>query len=352
VRAGRYPTRPHRFSASPTTERGEHAIDVSDLGEFALIERIIARLGGAPDEVLVGPGDDAAVVCVDDGRVVASTDVLVDGVHFRRDWSSACDVGHRAAAANLADVAAMGAAPTALLVGLGVPGDLDVEWVDGLADGLRDECRAIGAGVVGGDIVRSPTITVSVTALGSLEGRPPLLRGGARPGDVVVVAGRLGFAAAGLALLQAGRSQHPLADAHRRPVVPYAAALRLAEVGATAMIDVSDGLVADLGHVADSSGVCIELARDDLPLDAALVDAALEVGADPLGWVAAGGDDHAFAATLPADLALRAVAVIADLREPVPFAQVGRVVAGTGVVFVDGEPPPAAGHDHFRPQVT
>jgi thiamine-monophosphate kinase len=326
---------------------------VSEGGEFALIARVVARLGAGDESVVaVGPGDDAAVVTAPDGRVVASTDVLVEGVHFRRDWSSGYDVGRRAAAANLADVAAMGAAPTALLVGLAAPPDLPLAWVDDLADGLRDECRLVDARVAGGDVVQSPTLTISVTALGDLRGGPPVRRSGARPGDVVVVAGRLGFAAAGLALLHAGIADDPLTDAHRRPAVPYAAALRLADLGVTSMIDVSDGLVGDLGHVAAASGVRIELARDDLPLPAELVEAGLAVGADPLEWVATGGDDHAFAATLRSDLALRAVAELADLPEPVPFAQVGRVVAGNGVVFVDGPPPGVAGHEHFGPQIS
>jgi thiamine-monophosphate kinase len=325
-------------------------IAVSDLGEFGLIARISARLaaGARPLSVVVGPGDDGAVLRVA-GDVVVSTDVLVEGVHFRRDWSTGYDVGHRAAAANLADVLAMGAHPVSLVVGLATPADLPVTWVDGLADGLRDEAALVGAAVVGGDVVRSPALSVSVTALGDLRGRRPVTRGGARPGDVVVVAGRLGFAAAGLALLLAGRPEAPLADAHRRPEVAYAAALRLAELGATSMIDVSDGLIADLGHVASASRVRIELARDDLPLPAELVDAGLDVGVDPLSWVAAGGDDHAFAATLPSDLALRAVAELAELPEPVPFTQVGRVVAGTGVVFVDGPAPTQTGWDHLAP---
>ena len=290
-----------------------------------------------------------------DGRVTVTTDVLVDGVHFRRDWSSGYDVGRRAAAANLADIAAMGAVPTGVVVGLAAPGDLPLPWVDDLADGFRDETELAGAAVVGGDVVISPTLVIAVTALGDLRGHRPVTRSGATPGDAVVVAGRLGFAAAGLALLRAGHGAGTqwaeLTDAHRRPQVAYDAALRLAELGATSMIDVSDGLVADLAHLARASGVGIELARDDLPLPAELVDAALEVGADPLSWVAGGGDDHAFAATLPSDLALRAVAELAELPEPVPFAQVGRVVSGSGVVFVDGPAPTGEGWDHFRPEL-
>ena len=322
-------------------------ISVSDAGEFGLIARIVARLSGG--SALLGPGDDAAVVAARDGRVVASTDLLVEGTHFRRDWSSAYDVGRKAAAQNLADIAAMGASPTALLVGLAAPPDLDVAWVDGLADGLRDECAVVGAEVVGGDVSRSSVLTIAVTALGDLAGREPVTRGGARPGDVVVVAGRLGHAAAGLALLQACHADADLAAAHRRPQVPYAAALRLAEAGATAMIDVSDGLVADVGHIAAASGVGIQLASDDLPLPPELVEAGLEVGVDPLSWVAGGGDDHAFVATMSDDAVLRAMTRVTDLPEPVPFTQIGRVVEGRGVVFVDRAPSGPAGHDHFAP---
>jgi thiamine-monophosphate kinase len=328
-----------------TAEGGD--ISVSDAGEFGLIARIVARLSGG--SALLGPGDDAAVVAARDGRVVASTDLLVEGTHFRRDWSSAYDVGRKAAAQNLADIVAMGASPTALLVGLAAPADLDVVWVDGLADGLRDECAVVGAEVVGGDVSRSSLLTISVTALGDLGGREPVTRAGARPGDAVVVAGRLGHAAAGLALLEAGHPDAELAGAHRRPQVPYAAALRLAEAGATAMIDVSDGLVADLGHIAAASGVGIQLASDDLPLPPELVEAGLEVGVDPLSWVAGGGDDHAFAATMSDDAVLRAMTRLTDLPEPVPFTQIGRVIDGSGVVFVDRAPSGSAGHDHFAP---
>jgi len=298
--------------------------------------------------VLIGPGDDAAIVRVSDGRVVVSTDLLVEGQHFRRDWSTAYDVGRKAAAQNLADILAMGAVPTALVVGLAAPADLEVGWVDGLTDGLRDECARLRVSVVGGDLSASSALVVAVTALGDLRGRSAVTRSGAQPGDVVVVAGRLGFAAAGLALLQAGRVDHPLADAHRVPEVAYDAALRLADAGATAMVDVSDGLVADLGHIAAASGVRIELASDDLPLPPELVEAALALGVDPRSWVAGGGEDHAFAATMRSDAALRAVTLLADLDAPVPFAQVGRVVAGgPGVVFVDETPAGPTGHQHF-----
>src|SRR3954452_24299022 len=156
LRAGRY-----RTGQSGGKER--ETIDVRDLGEFGLIARIVARLAVAPasPHVLLGPGDDAAVLRAADGRVAVTTDGLVEGVHFRRDWSSGYDVGRRAAAANLADVAAMGARATALVVGLAVPGDLPLDWVDALADGLRAECALAAAAVVGGDVVSSPTLTLS-----------------------------------------------------------------------------------------------------------------------------------------------------------------------------------------------
>jgi thiamine-monophosphate kinase len=317
-------------------------ISVSAEGEFALIRRITARLTSGPNLVL-GPGDDAAVIAAPDGRVVATTDLMVDGRHFRRDWSTAYDVGRKAAAANLADVVAMGARPTALLVGLACPADLPAAWTDGLADGLRDECALVGAVVAGGDIVRSDTLTIAVTALGDLEGRAPLTRSGARPGDQVVLIGWPGRAAAGLALLHAGRADHPLAASHRRPSPGYAAALAIAKGGeATAMIDISDGLTADLGHVAAASGVRIELRASDLPLDPAVMAAAAELGVDSFEWLAAGGDDHCFAATV--------------LPEPttVGFAPcIGQVVAVTpgeapDVRFTDREPPRGTGHEHFR----
>lgn len=312
---------------------------VGALGEFGLIEAVVGRFALTAD-VLLGPGDDAAVVAAPDGRVVASTDLLVEGRHFRRDWSSAREIGRKAAAQNLADIVAMGARPTALLIGLGVPADLPTEWATGLADGLAEECALVGATVVGGDVVRSETIVVAVTALGDLEGRAPVTRAGARPGDVVALAGRLGWAAAGLAVLGRGfRSPRVLADAHRVPEPPYAAGSAAALAGATAMVDVSDGLVQDAGHLAEASGVVLALETSLLPVGDPVREAAAAFNVDPLGWVLGGGDDHALLATFPADGAL-----------PEGFTVVGAVREGPPAVLVDGTRyTGSAGHDHFAP---
>jgi thiamine-monophosphate kinase len=286
--------------------------------------------------VLLGPGDDAAVISAPDGRVVATVDVLVEGRHFRRDWSSGYDVGRRGAAASLADVVAMGARPTALLVALSAPPDLDATWADALADGLRDEAERVGASIVGGDVSAADAISVAVTALGDLEGREPLTRAGARAGDSVVVFGRLGWAAAGLAMLEVGRVDDPVADAHRRPEVAYDDALDAARDGRlTSLIDVSDGLLADLGHVASLSRVRIELSATALPVAPEIAEAATSLGIDPLDWVSAGGDDHAFAGTVSGAIPAGAVVI-------------GKVVAGEpGVGFTDHATPERGGHEHF-----
>src|SRR5918997_401047 len=249
----------------PLVPREDLADTVRVVGEFGVIGRVLAQAGSAR-AAQVGPGDDAAVLRTPDGRVVATTDVLVEGRHFRRDWSTAEDIGHKAAAANLADVAAMGGVATALLVGLACPPNTQTSWLEGVAAGLAAECSPLGAAVVGGDLVASAadsaSVVLSVTALGDLGGRTPVLRSGARPGDVVAVAGRLGWAACGLAVLRRGFSS-PLAvvSAHRRPSPPYAAGPLAAGAGATAMCDVSDGLLADLAHVASDSRVVVDLDR-------------------------------------------------------------------------------------------
>lgn len=305
---------------------------VGEAGEFGLISRITARLGPTGG-ILLGFGDDAAVVAAPDRRVVATTDLLIEGGHFRRDWSSGSDIGHKAAAESLADIAAMGAVPTALLIGLGCPPETALTWLDEVADGLREEAAGVGAVVAGGDVVRSSAVLLAVTALGDLQGRPPVTRSGARSGDRVALCGRLGWAAAGLAVLTKGhRSPRAVVAAHRRPDPPYAEGPRAAAAGATSMIDVSDGLVQDLGHVATASAMSIDLRRAALEVPQVLADVGVAFGVDPYDWVLGGGDDHALVATFGGEV-------------PDGWLVIGAVSDGEGVT-VDGEPF-AGGHDHF-----
>lgn len=273
-----------------------------DIGEFGLIDRIVAADTDLGAQILVGPGDDASVQVAPDGRVVACVDVLVEGRHFRRDWATAIDIGRRAAAASLSDINAMGAVPISLLVGLVAPADLPAGWAIEMAAGLKEEAAAAGAVLVGGDTTEGNAIVISVTALGDLAGRDPVLRSGAKPGDRIAVCGRLGWAGAGLAVLGRGfRSPKTLVDAHRYPVIDYTAGPRAAQAGAHAMIDVSDGLVADLEHVAQASGVCIDIVTESLEVPEPLQAAAAAYNVDPRIWMLTGGDDHALVAAFAPD---------------------------------------------------
>jgi thiamine-monophosphate kinase len=286
---------------------------LQQLGEGAALARIFPRLPEA-DAALLGPGDDAAVLAAPDGRYVVTTDLLVHGPDFRWEFSTAEDLGWKAAATNLADVAAMGARPTALVVAIAAPQETEVVVLEGVADGLRLACAELapGCGVVGGDLSTSDTFTIAVTAFGDLDGREPVLRSGARAGDTVAVAGELGVAARGLALLfEAGRAAGAATDAHAvgrqlRPVPPIALGVVAADAGATAMMDVSDGLALDARRLAQASAVDLDLGP--------LTDAELR-----------GGEDHALLATFPADVAL-----------PDGFRAIGAVVEGAGRVLVSG----------------
>jgi thiamine-monophosphate kinase len=318
---------------------------ISEVGEFGLLERIDAALGSGPaNSVTVGRGDDAAVVGVGGGTVVVSTDMLVEGMHFRRDWSTGRDVGVKAAAQNLIDVAVMGGRATTLVVALGLPADLPVEWVEDLVTGLREEAAGQGASIVGGDLVRSDRVTIAVTALGQLSGAP-VVRSGAAAGDVVAVAGRLGWAAAGLSILSRGfRTPRALVDAHRRPEPPYAAAAAAAAAGASSMIDVSDGLVADLGHIARASGVAVQIDPALLTVDEPVASAAAAFNADPLIWMLTGGEDHAVVATFPPSVGLpagfHAIGTIDNLADV-------DVLDAPGVTVGGRVPRGGGGHDHF-----
>jgi thiamine-monophosphate kinase len=285
----------------------------------------------------VGIGDDAAVLRPPDGPLVATMDMLVEDRHFRRDWSTAFDIGCKAAAQNLADVAAMGASPTALLVGFATPGDLPVAWAQDLIRGLVAESSRAGAFLAGGDVSSAEKITLAITALGELAAREPVTRAGALPGDQLALAGRLGQSAAGLALIEAGLTEPgALVSCHRRPRPPYAAGPEAAALGATSMIDISDGLLGDLGHVARASGVRIDVETAQLADSRLAAAAAALGGADWLRWALTGGEDHALAATFPAQTELGR-----------PWRVIGSVSAGEGVRVDGQEYPGAAGWTHF-----
>lgn len=335
---------------------------VSDIGEDALVAAVVARLrgqvarpGGGAATVLVGPGDDAAVLGLD-GPLVTSTDTLVEGVDFRRDWSSANQVGRKAAVQVLADVEAMGAVPVGLLVALVVPGATPVEWCLGLADGLATEAGAAGAAVLGGDVADGAALVVTGTSFGVLVGTAaPVTRAGARVGDVVALGGPTGASAAGLAALGAGLGTGAGVDgeaatgeqaaalarvlqAHRAPTVDHTAGRRARDAGARALIDVSDGLVRDALRLASASGVVIVLERQqlrpgaDLLAVADLLDllaaqgASGSTGHDAGEWVLTSGEEHAMLACFAPDATL-----------PAGFAAIGRVEAGEPGVTLDGE---------------
>lgn len=312
---------------------------VADLGEFGLIEQVTAGLAGGP-EVLVGPGDDAAVLDLT-GPVLTSIDVLVENVHFRRTWSDPEHVGRKAIAVNVADIEAMGGRAVAVTVGFSAPGDLPTAWVRGFTAGLRSECDAAAVRLVGGDVTAARDVTIAVSVLGVLDGRTAVLRSGAQPGQVVAVTGHLGWAAAGLLVLSRGfRSPRAVVEAYRVPTVPYGQGSIAAVAGATAMIDVSDGLLSDLDHLARASGVSINLERAAFELAEPLQAVGAATGTDPYGLVLTGGEDHALAACFP------------DARSvPAGWTVVGTTAAveEEPVVLVDSEPwEGEPGWDHFR----
>jgi thiamine-monophosphate kinase len=316
----------------PVTEQAT----VAETGEFGLIDAIRPYFRQGP-EVVVGPGDDAAVLAVPGGQVVVSTDLLVENRHFRRDWSAAEDIGHKAAAANLSDVNAMGGTATGMVVGLGLPGDTPMAWVRDLARGVADEAEVTSTSVLGGDVTSAEQVVLSVTVLGACP-HGLVRRGGARAGDVVAVCGRLGWSAAGFHVLARGfRSPRVLVDAHRRPAPPYTAGPEAAALGATAMIDLSDGLLGDLGHVARESEVAVDVRTGAFDLDEPLHAVGAALGVDPMTYVLTGGEDFALAATFPADVTL-----------PERWRVVGEVAEGAGVTVDGAEYDGPRGHEHFR----
>lgn len=331
-------------------------MDIEDLGEFGLIDRIVARLGDAAAvEIVVPPGDDAAAWTVDAGLAVATVDTLADGTHWRRDTMSLADVGWRAVTTSLSDLAAMGAEPGYVLIAVNLGPDAELGDVDGFADGVADACRRYGVRVAGGNVAAAHATSVSTTAFGSAttddDLAPALLRRDAAcAGDVVAVSGTPGAAAAGLALIESGRAHAqgapPLVRAHRRPPARLALGRAAVESGVRCAIDISDGLLQDLGHVARASRVGIEVDVDALPLHPAAVE--LLDAERALELALRGGEDYELALSAPAATlgALPPAGTTITTIGRVVTAHPGEVVA----LGADGRPlaQPSGGWDQLR----
>jgi len=340
---------------TPASPPGEA---VADVGERALIERIRRRLPPAPPSLLVGIGDDAAVASPDRGALtVLTTDALVEGVHFDRRYSSAGDVGYKALAVNVSDVAAMGAAPRLALLSLILPPDFPVADVDELIDGFVELGRATGVALAGGNITRSPgPLVVDVTVTGAVKPRRVLTRGGGRPGDRLFVSGSIGGAAAGLAWLRdRSRGQEPSAamldciGRHRRPEPRARLGTLLGRTrAASACMDLSDGLADAVRQVAVASGTGARIESARLPIHPGARAWFSEQGQDPIAMSLAGGDDYELLFAVAAR-ARRRLKVVDSQARGVPFTHIGELTSAPEIVLDHGgsvEPLPR-GFVHF-----
>ena len=304
------------------------------MGELALIARVKRMLGDPGGRVLTGPGDDAAVVRAE-GVAVTSIDTVVDGVHFELATHSPADVGHKALATALSDLAAMGAEPGEAYVALTLPAGFGEDAAAELVAGMRELAASTGTTIAGGDVVSGPALAATVSVTGWAPAPERLVyRGGARDGDLVGVTGELGGSGAGLLALRGGRGSEALAERHRRPQPRLAEGRALAEAGASAMIDVSDGLATDARHIAESSGVAIEIDLAKLPL---------AEGVDDPRFAATAGDDYELLFTAPPERREAVEAAVA-------VTWLGRAREGAGVVFrgPGGDVADLEGFEHIR----
>lgn len=309
---------------------------LADVEEQELLDTMLPRFATSAD-VLIGPGDDTALLRARAGAVLATTDTMVLGRDWLDEWSSGADVGHKLVVQNVADIAAMGGRCTGLLVTLVADQETRLQWVADFTSGVADAADDAGTVVVGGDLSSAPAGSrmVSITAFGELDRVAAVLRSGAQPGDVIAVHGTLGRAAAGLLLLQRGTPDRAteLVVAQRRPRTAYEQGPVAARAGATAMLDISDGLLRDGGRIARASGVRLDLDPEALAGDIqALTDA---VGAaDAKTCVLTGGEEHSLLATFPSG------------SVPPGWRQIGAVLPGSGI-SVAGRDHTRVGWDHF-----
>ncbi|MDP6101220.1 MAG: thiamine-phosphate kinase [Dehalococcoidia bacterium] len=323
-------------------------ITVGELGEFGLIDHINGLVSAASpfEGVVLGIGDDTACWRPRLGLEVATTDSLVEGVHFLIGLAAPEELGWKALAVNLSDVAAMGGVPGYALVSLALPPHTPVEWVTGLYRGLLDIARTFGVGIVGGDVHSASQIVVTAALWGTINAPEPLARSGARAGDRIAVTGTLGASAGGLRLLKEGRPVYgPLREAHLRPRPQIESGQGLLRRGVKAAIDISDGLLADLGHLCQSSGVGASVVAEMVPVDPNLSEV---FGSDALALALSGGEDYQLLFTAPSN-------IMEKVQAEVPFTDIGEVTErGNGVEVVDASGQPIAlpqnGWQHFGPR--
>jgi thiamine-monophosphate kinase len=326
------------------------------MGEFELLALLRERLPAAGPQVRLGSGDDAAI-SVPGGATATSVDALVEGVHFRRETASLRQIGRKAISTALSDLAAMGAAPGEAYVALGAPGELDEAELLEVAEGLAAVARETGTTIAGGDLTAAPALTLAVTVVGHAP-RPEdfVTRAGARPGDILVVTGELGAAAAGLLLLEdPGLSGDDALRARQLDPTPrLAAGQALAAAGATAMIDVSDGLAGDAGHVAKASDALLLIDADALPIAPGVAAVAVATGRDPLELATSGGEDYELFVALPPAAVDAAREALAQLGTP--LTAIGKVEAGDDagpraeIRRRGGEAVRSRGYDQLRPR--
>jgi thiamine-monophosphate kinase len=320
------------------------------MGEFELLARMRERLPRTSARLRLGSGDDAAI-SVPGGATATSVDALVDGVHFRREQASLEQIGRKALATALSDLAAMGAEPGEAYVVLGVPEDLDEEGCLELLDGLANLAAATGTSLAGGDLTRAPVLTLTTTVVGHASDPEHLVtRSGAHPGDALVVTGELGAAAAGLLVVEdASDRDEALVARQLEPQPRLAAGRALAAAGATAMIDLSDGLGGDAGHLATASGVGLRIDASTLPLAAGVAEVAAAADVDPLQLAVSGGEDYELLAALPAEKLEQARAAV-SAGDELRLSRIGEVTRGEGVEIrrPGGELLKATGFDQLR----
>ncbi len=308
--------------------------------ERELIDHIRQLVGDDPKQVIKGIGDDCAVLEKTESLVwLVTMDTLVESVHFDLSWHQPGQLGSKALAVNVSDIAAMGGSPCCVLLSLGLPEGFDDTWATAFTRGFTRACRKYGCLLIGGDTVCSPDrVVLSITLIGEMAREKVIYRQGAQPGDVVWVSGDLGSAAAGLSLYQQYNADcraayQPLLDAHLEPRAEVGLAGMLADSGDVhAMMDLSDGLATDLSHLCSQSNVGARIEAGQLPRHPLLQQAAKAVGADPLSWMISGGEDYGLLFTTPVD-AVSSLATLAKTHDHAIYP-VGSIVEGSGVMLV------------------